>query len=324
MLAPSKENSTEVISPVVPPTPVRIMTEYLLNALQKPLDTVEEATTPTECPSTPTRSHPAIGTRSRIAVNELKGATVRFLVSDSPIKLSAEPPDMPVLPITAPKIGKTAKKNDIAHLLQKPAKTALEQKLQNALEERDAVAKHWKTKSIHLQAMLVLQRVYCRRVRVQLKSREGKSKKRSGRKLKNLGLGWVITANEYYEEVMGQQREQRAKRCTKRAKISAHEQLVEALKMWEAKEQERLIANDERKEELEEAKTLWKAEKEEAKAVGEKVKDWIITHPEPKRADPNFLPIPKAPKPTLAQFLDEEDEDNVSDDEEEESNNSDD
>ena len=54
--------------------------------------------------------------------------------------------------------------------------------------------------------------------------------------------------------------------------------------------------------------TAKKEAKAEARAEGIKVKDWILTHPEPKRGDPLYCHVSKTPQPNIQQFLDEDSE----------------
>lgn len=96
-------------------------------------------------------------------------------------------------------------------------------------------------------------------------------------------------------------------KTAKKRKTSAQKKLADAVGKWEVEESERVEANKAKKDALDRAKARWKEEKEKAKKQGIKVKDWIITHPEPRQADRDFQPIPRKPKPTLDQFLEEED-----------------
>ncbi|KAJ3526256.1 hypothetical protein NMY22_g10234 [Coprinellus aureogranulatus] len=316
-LAPSKESSHEVITPVVPPTPVRIMTDYILDAL--PLASLpEESDTP---PDSPTPSHAntslprtAIETRTHIAMNELRGTSAGFLFESTPIESTAEPPDLPAIPISPVKKGKG--QDSVEDLLVQESDNPLVKGLQRALEEERAKSAFYKRQTINLQSAMVLQRVYCRKLRLQLKVKEEKSKKRSNRKLKKAGLGRVITDDDFFKEVTEQREAEKAEERLKELRKSAQERHAEAVEAWEAEESKRVEKNDQRKEEWERAKVLWEEQKEEAKAAGTKVKDWVATHPKPKRADPAYCIIPRPPKPTLAQFLEErEDESSENEDE---------
>ena len=179
-----------------------------------------------------------------------------------------------------------------------------------------AQAQYWKTRTVHLQSTLVLQQVYCKRVRLQLKAKEAKGGKRSNQKLKNPHLGRVITDDEFYDEVRKQREADEEAARKKAQKRSAAERYAEAVAVWKDEDAKRVEENEKRKVALEVAKVGWKDGKDKAKAAKIKVKDWKIMNPEPKRTDPAFSIIPKPPKPTLDQFLDdEEDEGNWEDDE---------
>lgn len=302
LLAPSKESSHQVATPVIPPTPVRLVSELLLDLA--PLNTIDEDTTPPDSP-TPARPKPlpVFANRGRIALNELQGTSAGSLFTSSPIKSSLAPPDMPLATISPQK--KPKPDDFIEGLLQRKTKTKLEQELQQALEEERARSRYWKTRTIHLQSTLVLQQVYCRRVRSQLKAKESKGGKKTNRKLRNPGLGRVITDDVFFNELKEQKEADEREERKKEQRKTADERCAEAVVAWNIAEAKRLEENEKRKEDWEQAKVDWRKEKE-ARARGIKVKDWIVTHPEPKRTDPRYRNIPKAPKPTPQQFRDEE------------------
>ncbi|KAH6884021.1 hypothetical protein BKA70DRAFT_1340942 [Coprinopsis sp. MPI-PUGE-AT-0042] len=306
IFAPSKDSSHQVITPVIPPTPVRVVAEFLFDVA--PLAAIGETITPPESP-TPSRRTPAapgndaIASRSRIAVNELRGTAAGYLFNTSPIKSSLNPPEMPLATISPQR-----------------KQTKLERELQEALKEARARSDYWKTRTTHLQSTLVLQQIYCRRLRLQLKAKESKAEKSSNRMLKNPNLGRVITEEVYYNEVKTQKEAEEAATKAKARRKTAEAQCVEALAVWKVEEAKRVKLNEERKREWEQAKGQWKADKEKAKKQGVKVKDWVLTHLEPKRSDSRYSAISKTPKPTLQQFLDEgEDGDAEWEDEEDDS-----
>ncbi|TFK18950.1 hypothetical protein FA15DRAFT_602352, partial [Coprinopsis marcescibilis] len=144
------------------------------------------------------------------------------------------------------------------------------------------------------QSALVLQCLYCRRVRVQLQTKEGKSVKKTTKKLRRSNLGQVLTDDAFFREVQEQQEADLAAARVKELKKSAQERLAEAIRVWEVEEKARVQGNEARRAALDTAKAKWKGEKDEAKAEGMKVKDWKLTHPEPKLADPDYRAIPKS------------------------------
>jgi len=91
MLAPSRETSNKLNLPIVPPTPVRIVTDLIVDVTQPVPENGHEAS--------------ASGSRSgsrtllnsphapvRIALPQLKSTTAAFAVSESPVKSSSNPP----------------------------------------------------------------------------------------------------------------------------------------------------------------------------------------------------------------------------------------
>ncbi|KAJ3518540.1 hypothetical protein NMY22_g13623 [Coprinellus aureogranulatus] len=323
LLAPSKESSHQVATAVIPPTPVRLVTELILDVA--PLAPINETDSPPDSPTPsgpgPHRKNTAIAQRSRIMVNELKGTSAGYLFGNSPIKSTHSPPDMPLETISPQK--NTERQVYIQGLLGRKATTKFERLLKAALEEECARSQHWKTRTVYLQSTLVLQQLFCRRLRCQLKAKETKAGKRSNRKLKNPGLGRVITDDEFFNELKEQREAEEREAQRKVQRKSAEERYAEAVAAWKKGETDRAEENERRREECDLAKAQWKEEKEKAKKAGTKVKDWLVTHPQPKRSDPPYSIIPRPPKPTLQQFLDEEEEDWESVDENDDGSESD-
>jgi hypothetical protein len=141
MLAPSKDSSHQVITPVIPPTPVRKVTEYLLDVL--PFGTVQES--PATLSRARSTQNPAIAFRTQLVANELKDTSAAYLFQDSPIKLTSKPSDLPAMTISHSKTNKNRSEDHIGKLLAKKPKTCLEQQLHEALEKSQAKAEFWKT-----------------------------------------------------------------------------------------------------------------------------------------------------------------------------------
>ena len=111
MMAPSQESSQLVTLPIMPPTPICMVTE-LIHKASEPIET--PLVTPVATPSiTPTSTcigpsassnpipHPfAIDEPVQGAILALRSTTAGFLISDSPLKATEHGPVIPLVPIS--------------------------------------------------------------------------------------------------------------------------------------------------------------------------------------------------------------------------------
>ena len=158
---------------------------------------------------------------------------------------------------------------------------------------------------LQLQATMVLQCLYCARVRQQLSAKEVKDDqkgKKAGRLLGD-GLPHLLTDDEFYE------------------RIKAHWESVEVVELWRAMQKQRQIdlvaevenwkKNEaERKERNMDLEAIWKSavanwetRKAEVKVSGGRLKDWTQVNPRPKKTDPEFKQEKAVPKPKLTKEL---------------------
>lgn len=217
MMAPSLETSQQVTLPIVPPTPVRIVTQ-LIHAVSEP-NTPRHLTAPidhsgvviTSVYSTP----PSIS-------SEFPSATAPLVATPAPTPSSStvstelipssapdEPPSLTHMPVRwvltmlesmtagflvssspvnprtivllarpAPITPKVAQGTRYKDLLDVVPQMQREQLLQQALHDTEAREAAQKERVIALQASLVLLQKYCDRVRGQLETQQKKKKKR--------------------------------------------------------------------------------------------------------------------------------------------------
>ena len=120
-MASSRDTSYKVFTPIVPTTPICIVTDLLVDVIQPPVNPSEDKTSVDNIGHT----FPA-----HAAFRELRASSALFLTSVSPIKSSLEPPDIPALEISSKKPW--TERID-GHLLTMTMKTPMERKLQEAL-----------------------------------------------------------------------------------------------------------------------------------------------------------------------------------------------
>ena len=153
MMAPSCDTSYKIFMPIVLPTPVWIVTNLLVDAVQPSLDHNANQL------SHKTRIEPPLPVR--LAIPQLASSDAHFLTSQSPIKSTMEPPNLPTMELSP---VKPITKKGRVDLLKAVPKTMLERSLHEALLSKSAEADFFCGRTIQLQAMMVLQRLYRARV----------------------------------------------------------------------------------------------------------------------------------------------------------------
>lgn len=314
MMAPSRETSYKTFLPIIPSTPVRIMTDLLLDTIQPEFKSVDQS------PSKDSRLLPISPSRpARVAVSELAATDVGYLASHSVVKSSSEPPDIATNTISP--IKKRTPRNS-PELLEIPTRpNTTERRLQDALIAKQSEVDYWKSRAVELQSTMVLQRLYCGRVRRQLLAKEqkaSKSKKKGG-KLMGDGLGRILTEDEFYQRVQEHSAAQEEEEIDKEARKQARETRAAEIVLWEIEKGEIQCRNDMQKVDLKAALVDWEGEKHYALDAGERLKVWLLDNPKPKQSDEEFMLEKVPPKPKLTKVmievpLEEEEEDPWTDD----------
>jgi len=189
MMAPSCNTSYKVFTPVVPLTPVQIISDLLIDAIQPTTESWPgESSTMIFSPS-----HPL-----RIVLPQLASTEAGYLTSQSPIKSMSQLPDIPTIHISP--VKHHAKASGMA------TKTSHEQKLQEGVTTKQAEADFWKRKVLQLQAMMVLQWLYCGCIHWQLRAKEIKDLKKGQKGVKSPGRDReshlkVMTDDEFFKQV---------------------------------------------------------------------------------------------------------------------------
>ncbi|KAJ2920001.1 hypothetical protein MD484_g405, partial [Candolleomyces efflorescens] len=295
-MAPSRDSSSKVISPVLPATPVRILSDALIDLVQAPSGS--------GCTSAAVHEpHSSHLFPVRTALHQLRNTNAAFLINDSPIKGSAQLPDLPTFEISP---VKSKRKQDGAEHHSR-------RELQELLDEKQAEVDFWKGTAIQLQSQMVLQRVYCARLRRQLQAKELKASRKGLGVLKGDGLGRIATTDEMIEaariESEALQEKARAKERRARWKV----QYEQELEQWQKDEEERKKMNENRTIQWKRAVADWEEAKGVAKKNGARIGEWAKSNPKPKKSDEAYCPLKAGPRPKMKVVNQAEDEEDWSD-----------
>lgn len=252
-MKPSIESSTTSHGlPLVPPTPVRTMAKLITDAGLLPSLSASEANK--DIPIDPQLTEDPSQIRTK-----LQSSSAGFIFSPSPIKSSSTLP----LHVTALNMPFPVPRE----ILTKVPETELEQQLQDSyfeLAQREA-AQHGAL--LGVQACMVLQSLYCERLRGQLFAKETNSKrKKGGGKLLGDGLPRCLTADDFFakvQEFVEKQAQDEVARARRKEDRGHH---TAALANWKRLEDERKKRESVKSKEYAEATEQWKAEKLLARA----------------------------------------------------------
>ena len=181
MTAPSHTTCFKTFTPVKPTTPMRIVTDLLIDVLQPAVDgNVDSDHTSGEKylidPQRPLRH----------AIKDLSQSSLDFLTTEPPIKSSA------VLPDIATMLLSPVKRRDLVTF---EPRMSCEQQFADVLLAKDAEIQLLKSQTMRVQATMILQQLYCKQVRSQLGAKELKQEKKGekGGKLHSdvLPLGYL-------------------------------------------------------------------------------------------------------------------------------------
>lgn len=285
-MKPSIESSTSGDGlPLIQPSPVRALTKLIKDiGKQKALHLHPEDNNHTIDPQL--LSAPAE------LINDLSTTSAGFLFTASPIKSSSTLP-VPIstfaLPYTIPK-----------DILTVTAQTTLEGKLQHALLELVQRESTQYGAMAGLQAGMVLQSIYCEKLRSQLFERERTEKQRKGSgKLMNDGLPRCLTSDDFIEKVREFAQRQADEEAAKERKQRIRDKHSVALVEWKKLDAERKKREGDRTLRYQMATKLFKEEQTKAK-LEKRPPQWAKPTREPRE--------PLLPKPTKEVDVDEEQE----------------
>ncbi|KAF8067611.1 hypothetical protein FPV67DRAFT_1415819 [Lyophyllum atratum] len=301
-MAPSRDTSYKVYTPLVPPTPVRIVTDLLVDATQPAINPSNENSSQRE----PLQLTQPV----RIALPQLASSGAAFLTSQSPIKSSSILPEMPTAEISPIKSRTRSEKN--SNLLTVGVKTGLEKQFQEALVVKDAEINFLKGYIMQLQSQMVLQRVYCGRVCRQLMAKEDKAAKKGkkGGRIAGDGAPRLLTGSAFFKLVADHEAAKEAEAVEKDSRKQKKLEYTAQVAEWTRREGERGKRNEEGVVRWQAAVEDWNTRRQEAKAARLKVKEWEKENPKPKKTAPeSFEKATPKPKMKKANDSDEDGQD---------------
>ena len=221
------------------------------------------------------------------------------------IKSSNPPPDLPDVDISPVKQKRGAKPK-CDNVTDSGIKLPQELELEERAEVAEAKLMHVNGQLLQAQAAVILQRLYCAKVRQQLDIKEKKKDKQDdGGRLEG-DLPPLLTSDEQIAQVKRKQDAVKAACKKKAVLIKCTKWLAKAIKQWERADAEHRIRNEGLEAQWKKGVEDWKEERSAAKARGLKLKDWEQTHPCLKKSDPEFKPEPATSKPKRADYIHED------------------
>ena len=280
-MAPSRETSLQANMPLPFSTPVKIITDAFTMLARKRAkenqnsdsdDEVMEDDEPVNIPET------LIDTFAR-----LSHSSAHPLFSAEPVTSETHPPAFDSFLMSPVK--------NHGDLLSMEPQTEREQLLQVALREMEIREAYRKGQLHGQQAAIILQNVYCEKVRRQLATKEEKKKKTGGRKrLVGDGKPRLLTHEDFIKNVADHALAIQQEATEKERRKVARTEHSEALKVWRAEEEARKARNGEADKKFRVELGLWEAERDAMKAKKKKPR-WN----KPTRK-PVERPIPKPKK----------------------------
>jgi len=292
MLAPSKETSCEAHLPIPPDDPAINVLATMFRKLAKisAADDVPEVISeaPMEGPSNLTK-HDVINE----AVDGLSRTKLAHLISST---LTTSNDAMPST------ITQTISPPQPSPLLSIQPKTETEILLLAALRESQKTNETLTNRNIALQANNLLNEVYCGNTKGALQFQENKKKKKGQGALPD-GLACVLTGDNFYEERVNFEKNQRADERAKETRKDARAAWKAAKEDWQQDEDARVALKEREGAKYDRALAAWNAANEMAgqgRGRGRgRGRGGATQTPKPKKAA-----IPKkVPRPLLKDFL---------------------
>jgi hypothetical protein len=328
MMAPSRDTSEKAAMPLKQPTPIRIVADIFDNIARRqpskaqllsssglpisgsPLhnqlggipststytdlcmeDLPESESEITGVPRETTLDGIKIPSLLLHAFARLSQSSASYLVSNSPIEPNAKPPVLDPILISPVKPRHT-------DLLTRVPETETERLCQMALQDAEIREAVHKGMIRGQQAALVLQALYCTRVRRQLATRE-KKKIQKKNKLFGDGLPKLLTGDDFIKLVLENEEVTRQKEADKERRMKLKRKRVESMEVWKQDEDERVRRNKTLLEHWRLEITKWEAERDLARTE----------HRRPGWTKPLRPKLPKKqPKPKLSREISDNEE----------------
>ncbi|KAJ8474688.1 hypothetical protein ONZ51_g7033 [Trametes cubensis] len=310
MMTPSLETSTQGSLPLPPTSPVRTITQLLMDEVGRRLqghpdtdldDIIMHHDSQNEL--TPT---PRTPTRVQQAVTALASSSAHFLVSPTPVSSAMTPPQYHPSMISP-------SKRRYRRLLDRTPSTILEEELQKALDESEHRDLSRKRSLMEMQAATVLQGLYVNRVQEKLQAKEEKGTRKK-RKLLTDGLPRLLDGDEFFQKVTEHEAVLQREKAEKDARKAERDRYAAAIDEWTKQEQQRKERVAEKRRQYRAAIEEWEREKGRAKQEGRRA-GWgkpKLGKIEPQLPKPKYA-LTKAAEADEERDEDEEDEDGQSD-----------
>lgn len=284
MMAPSLESSSRGTLPLQPPSPIRAITQLLINKVAthaktrsasdvppSPMTTPATAPAPLpisdnppRTPNTP-RTPRTPRTPDSGVIRVLTTTSAAYLVSPTPIPTDAVRPRYHTITISPMKRRRS-------HILDREPSTAHEGELQGLLRQAYERENHLKQVILELQAANVLNGLFIDRVQERLEGQEEKEGRPSKkRKLLGNGLPKLLTDDDVFMAVADCEAEQEREKDLQAKRKEDVERYEGALAAWKILEKERDERVKAQRERYREDKERWDIEKVEATQQGRKV-----------------------------------------------------
>lgn len=226
---------------------------------------------------------PVLLAESKLASQQLAQTSAGYLVSSSPVKAAANPP------LHLPKIP--APKKPSSDLLTLVPENKMEERLIDELDEYARREVEYQAALLGMRAALVLQNMYCERIRGQLFAKEVKENAPKGTgKLASDGLPRCLTDDAFVEEVRAYVQRQLAEAEERERKKDAKSLYLKELAAWNKLEEDRKAEKASKTAQWKEEVSKWEVERDLAK----------LEKRRPRWKKPTLGKFPKAtPKPKM-------------------------
>ncbi|EIN03599.1 hypothetical protein PUNSTDRAFT_77752 [Punctularia strigosozonata HHB-11173 SS5] len=225
--------------------------------------------------------------------HELSKTSAAYLLSNSP--LTSDRPHPTIDPVTISPV-----KPKHADLLTKSPETEREALLQHALHKSEVNAAYLKGQLLGQQAGMVLQSLYCERVRRQLATQEKKEDK-AGKKKRIMGDGMpkLLTSDEFVQLVIDHEEAELETERTKARRRKLAEKRAKLMEKWKEDEKARLERNKAQRQRFKDEMEAYEVEKANAKAEKRKLH---LCKPKLGKVEA------QAPKPKISETTDDDSE----------------
>ncbi|CAA7264028.1 unnamed protein product [Cyclocybe aegerita] len=289
-LAPSCDTSFRHYTPVEPPAAVRIMTELIIDTLQ-PIFITSSPNNDSDTDSEGEdegASGDAVDERGdeEYEAGEEEEEAVADGEQDKEVEDGADE-EVDDVEEGGGEAGHEAGEEGEGEEQEPTTSTPDEDAMQEALIVKAAAADYYKEQAIRMQSMLVLQRLYCNKLRRQLQAKEGKAeRKKKGRGgILRDGLPRLMTHSAVIRAVK-EHEDAKAKEARDKEERAAQQlEYEERMAAWQAHEDGREARNAALYRQFQEDANKWTAARVAAKEAGRKLKVWDKAHPKPLRSN---------------------------------------